>query len=168
MAKKAVKNAATSTVNPSDEKASAHPHFFSLEGRLDSELIFVIEKGETGPYEGRAGQLLQKMIAAMGVRHTDVLMISAQPSPDTGADAQAEFQSLLQGSASRAKVGIALGDAAAAFVQKMAPSGETKISWITSFHPSRLLAEPALKKEAWEHLKLAAKSLGWKLPPRGA
>jgi len=144
----------------------------SLEGREDSELIFIIEKGEAGPYEGRAGQLLQKMIAAMGVRHTDVLMISIDASPESVSAAQAEFQILLQGRASRAKVGIVLGEVAAAFVQQASAvrsqaENPCALSWIMSFHPSRLLAEPALKKEAWEHLKLAAKTLGWTLPPRG-
>ena len=141
-----------------------------IEGNANSELVFLIERSSSGPFGGKAGTLLQKMIEAMGVRHTNILMISIDPSVP-------HVLSELNAPISRAKVRVTLGESLTRFVLQtdstlsslrggFHPFDGLKV--IPSFHPAELLATPALKKEAWEDLKLAVKELGWTLPPRGA
>lgn len=139
-----------------------------LEGNTASELAFIIE----GPtFDGKAGQLLQKMIQAMGVRHTSILMISV-PADVLVTDILLDLKTTLE----KAKIVVTLGEALtqkllahseslAEMRSKLHPYFHAKL--IASFHPSELLATAALKKEAWEDLKLAVKELGWTLPNRG-
>jgi uracil-DNA glycosylase len=141
-----------------------------IEGNANSELVFVIERSSVGsPFAGKAGTLLQKMIEAMGVRHTSILMISLDPSiPHVLSELNAPI--------AKAKVLVSLGEGITRFILQTestlgALRGQTHpfdgLKVIPSFHPAELITAPALKKEAWEDLKLAVKELGWTLPPRG-
>ena len=158
-----VSGKASSTSGPSLQVSSS----LNLQGNAHSEVVFIIEGNA---YDGKAGQLLQKMIQAMGVRYTSVLMISI--AEGASASAIAEVAPHL----AKAKITVTLGEGLthkilnrseplAQLRSKLHPFLNTQL--IASFHPSQLLAEPALKKDAWEDLKLAVKELGWTLPNRG-
>jgi uracil-DNA glycosylase family 4 len=141
----------------------------TLEGNAGSPLVFAVERSDVSAFDGKAGQLLQKMIFAMGVRHTNVLMIQVDL-------ASVEALSEMKVALSKAQVLVTLGEPVTNYIlQSEAKFSSLRgnvhpfdgIQVIPSFHPAELLAEPALKKEAWEDLKRAVKELGWTLPSKG-
>ena len=148
---------------------AARTNNLSLEGNTESLLAFAIPRSQAGAYAGKEGQLLQKMIMAMGVRHTSVLMINVDIH---APHALSEIKEVL----GKAKILVTLGEPITQFLlmtdSKLSslrgglhPFDGLKV--IPSFHPAELLASPGLKKEAWEDLKVAVKELGWTLPARG-
>jgi len=151
-------------------------------GSPNAELMFVGEapgadediQGE--PFVGRAGQLLTKMIEAMGFKRDEVYIANVlkcrppgnrNPEPDEIATCEPFlFQQL---ASVEPKVVIALG----AFAARTLLKTDTPISrlrgrvfdfrgakLIPTFHPSFLLRSPGYKREAWEDLKLALSLLG--------
>jgi uracil-DNA glycosylase family 4 len=165
-----VRVAAEATVPARESVASS-----LLIGEARSELLFVIPQSSQRPFDGKPGQLLQKMIEAMGVRHTHVLMAVI----DLSAPVKPQWNEI-QDQARSAKVVIVLGEKLSqALLQSESSLAElrgklhpfsvvhAKAKLIASFHPTELLATPALKKEAWEDLKIAIKELGLKPPPKG-
>jgi DNA polymerase len=151
-------------------------------GNPTADLMFVGEapgadediQGE--PFVGRAGQLLTKMIEAMGFRRDEVYIANVlkcrppgnrNPEPDEIATCEPFlFQQL---ASVEPKVVIALGAFAARTLLKTdSPISRLRgrvfdyrgAKLIPTFHPSFLLRSPGYKREAWEDLKLALSLLG--------
>jgi DNA polymerase len=156
-------------------------------GNPGAELAFVGEgpgededlQGE--PFVGRAGQLLTKMIEAMGYRREDVYIANVvkcrppgnrNPEPDEIEACEPFLRAQL--AAIGPKVIVALGKfAAQTLLRETAPISKLRGRWfeyggvrlMPTFHPAYLLRSPAEKGKAWEDLQLVMKELG-KAPPR--
>jgi DNA polymerase len=136
------------------------------------------------PFVGRAGQLLTKMIEAMGFTRDDVYIANVikcrppenrNPEPDE-IDSCEPFL-LRQIAAIEPKVIVALGSfAAKTLLKTQSPISRLRgrvydyqgAKLVPTFHPSYLLRSPGQKREAWEDLKLALSLLGREAPARGA
>ena len=157
-------------------------------GSPSAELMFVGEgpgadedqQGE--PFVGRAGQLLTKMIEAMGYRRDEVYIANVvkcrppgnrNPEPDE-MDACEPFLRQ-QIAAVRPRVIVALGKIAAqTLLRDTTPISRLRGRWSTyegvrlmpTFHPAYLLRSPDEKKKAWEDLQLVMKELGKTASPK--
>jgi uracil-DNA glycosylase family 4 len=151
-------------------------------GNPNADLMFVGEapgadEDEQGiPFVGRAGQLLTKMIAAMGFERDQVYIanvIKCRPPqnrpPETDEIASCEPFLFRQIDAIQPKVIVALGSFAAKTLLKTEQSisrlrGSVYdfrgVKLVPTFHPSYLLRSPDKKREAWEDLKTARALLG--------
>jgi len=132
------------------------------------------------PFVGRAGQLLTKMIEAMGLARDEVYIanvLKCRPpgnrNPEPDEIDQCEPFLFRQLASVQPKVVIALGAFAARTLLKTdAPISRLRgrvfdyrgAKLIPTFHPSFLLRSPAYKREAWEDLKLALTHLGREVP----
>ena len=158
-------------------------------GNPDADLMFVGEapgadedvQGE--PFVGRAGQLLTKMIEAMGFKRDEVYIanvIKCRPpqnrNPDPDEVESCEPFLFKQIETIQPKVIVALGSfAAKALLKTQDPISRLRgrvytyrgAKLIPTFHPSFLLRSPNQKKYAWEDLKLALAEMG-RTPPRAA
>jgi DNA polymerase len=133
------------------------------------------------PFVGRAGQLLTKMIEAMGFRRDDVYIANVlkcrppgnrNPEPDEIATCESFLFRQLE--TIEPKVVIALGAFAARTLLKTdAPISRLRgrvfdyrggAKLIPTFHPSFLLRSPGFKREAWDDLKTALSVLGRPVP----
>ena len=155
-------------------------------GNPTADLMFVgeapgaDEDAQGIPFVGRAGQLLTKMIEAMGFTRDQVYIanvLKCRP-PATGIlkpDEIATCEPFLfrQLASVEPKVVIALGAFAARTLLKTdAPISRLRgrvfdyrgAKLIPTFHPSFLLRSPGYKREAWEDLKTALALLGRELP----
>jgi len=130
------------------------------------------------PFVGRAGQLLNNMIAAMGLKREDCYIANIvkcrppgnrTPEPDE-AHTCSPFL-FRQIDAVRPQVLVALGATAATYLlgarQPLAGlRGRVHAfrgaSLIVTYHPAFLLRDPRQKKEAWADLQIAMKELGLK------
>jgi DNA polymerase len=159
-------------------------------GSATADLMFVGEAPGADedargiPFVGRAGQLLTKMIEAMGFTRDDVYIanvIKCRP-PENRNPEQDEIDScepflLRQIAAIEPKVIVALGSfAARTLLKTQSPISRLRgrvyeyqgAKLVPTFHPSYLLRSPGQKREAWEDLKLALNVLGREAPTRGA
>jgi len=135
------------------------------------------------PFVGKAGQLLNNMIAAMGFKREEVYIanvVKCRPpgnrTPEPGeADTCTPFL-FRQIDVVRPEVLVALGATAATYLlgQRQPLAGlrgrvhsfrGTKL--IVTYHPAYLLRDPRQKKEAWADLQIAMRELGLKPPARG-
>jgi uracil-DNA glycosylase len=155
-------------------------------GNPNADLMFVGEAPGADediqgiPFVGKAGQLLTKMIEAMGFMRDEVYIANVlkcrppgnrNPEPDEIATCEPFlFQQL---ASVEPKVVIALGAFAARTLLKTdAPISRLRgrvfdyrgAKLIPTFHPSYLLRSPANKREAWDDLKLALSILGRPVP----
>jgi uracil-DNA glycosylase len=123
------------------------------------------------PFVGRAGQLLTKMIEAIGLARGDVYIanvIKCRPpenrNPEPDEVAACEPFLFRQVETIKPKVIVALGTFAAQTLLKTTDPisrlrgrvfnyGGAKL--IPTFHPAYLLRSPERKRDAWEDLKLA-------------
>ena len=135
------------------------------------------------PFVGKAGQLLNNMIGAMGLRREDVYIANVVkcrppgnrvPEPEEGATCSPFL--FRQIDVIRPEVLVALGATAATWLlgarQPLAglrgrvhTVRGTKL--IVTYHPAYLLRDPRQKKEAWADLQIAMKELGLKPPAKG-
>lgn len=160
------------------------------EGNPQPELLFVGEgpgadEDATGrPFVGAAGQLLTKMIIAMGFKREDVFIaniIKCRP-PGNRTPEPAEVNACMgylrrQIAVLKPKVICALGNTPLRALTGDDSLGITRmrgkklqfdgITLIPTFHPSYLLRNEEAKKPCWEDLKLVLKELGRELPKRG-
>lgn len=160
------------------------------EGNPQPELLFVGEgpgadEDATGrPFVGAAGQLLTKMIVAMGFKREDVYIaniIKCRP-PGNRTPEPAEVTACMgylrrQIAVLKPKVICALGNTPLRALMGDDKLGITRmrgqklqfagITMIPTFHPSYLLRNEEAKKPCWEDLKLVLKELGRELPKRG-
>ena len=157
-------------------------------GDPKAELMFIGEapgadedqQGE--PFVGRAGQLLNNMIKAMGLRREDVYIaniIKCRPpgnrTPERDeCDTCSPFL-MRQIAVIRPKVIVALGAIAAKTLLAInAPMAELRGRWYdfrgtklaVTYHPAFLLRDPRQKKEAWKDLQIVMKELGLPIPSR--
>ena len=135
------------------------------------------------PFVGKAGQLLNNMINAMGLKREEVYIANVVkcrppgnrvPEPEEGNTcSQFLFRQI---DVIRPEVLVALGATAATYLlgQRQPLAGlrgrvhsvrGTKL--IVTYHPAYLLRDPRQKKEAWADLQIAMKELGLKPPARG-
>jgi DNA polymerase len=155
-------------------------------GNPSAELMFVgeapggDEDAQGVPFVGRAGQLLTRMISAMGFERDEVYIanvIKCRPpgNRDPEPDEIATCEPFLfdQIAAVQPKVIVALGAfAARTLLRSSDPISRLRGRWfdyrgvklIPTFHPSFLLRSPGNKREAWEDLKKALTELGRDVP----
>jgi len=150
-------------------------------GNPDADLMFVGEAPGADedvqgiPFVGRAGQLLTKIIEAIGLTRDDVYIaniIKCRPpqnrNPEPDEVATCEPFLFRQVDIIKPKIIVALGKYAAQTLLRT----ETPISrlrgrqfdyrgakLIPTFHPAYLLRNPSSKREVWEDMKLVKKLL---------
>jgi uracil-DNA glycosylase len=159
-------------------------------GSPKAELMFIGEapgadedqQGE--PFVGRAGQLLNNMIKAMGLRREDIYIaniIKCRPpgnrTPERDeCDTCSPFL-MRQIAAIKPKAIVALGAVAAKTLLAInAPMSEFRGRWFdfrgtklaVTYHPAFLLRDPRQKKETWKDLQMVMKELGMAIPAKGA
>jgi uracil-DNA glycosylase family 4 len=164
-------------------------------GNPDAHLVFVgeapgaDEDAQGEPFVGKAGQLLTKMIEAMGYAREDVYICNIlkcrppgnrNPEPDEIAKCEPFLKAQL--AALRPRMIVALGKfAAQCLLRDDTPISRLRgnfrsyegIQLMPTFHPAYLLRDPTKKKEAWADLKavnaaLARLGLEPPRPPAGA
>jgi DNA polymerase len=151
-------------------------------GNPKAELMFIGEapgadEDEQGePFVGRAGQLLNNMIKAMGIRREDVYIaniIKCRPpgnrTPERDeCDTCSPFL-MRQIAVIKPKVIVALGAVAAKTLLAVnASMAELRGRWYdfrgtrlaVTYHPAFLLRDPRQKKEAWKDLQMVMRELG--------
>jgi DNA polymerase len=159
-------------------------------GNPKAELMFIGEapgadEDEQGePFVGRAGQLLNNMIKAMGIRREDVYIaniIKCRP-PGNRTPERDECETcspflMRQIAAIKPKVIVALGAVAAKTLLAInAPMSELRGHWYdfretrlaVTYHPAFLLRDPRQKKEAWKDLQMVMQALGMPVPEKGS
>jgi uracil-DNA glycosylase family 4 len=168
-------------------------------GNPRAELMFVgegpgaDEDAQGEPFVGRAGQLLNNMIKAMGLRREDVYIANIvkcrPPGNRTPERDECETCSpflMRQIATVRPKVIVALGAVAAKNLLAInAPMSELRGRWYdfkpagvrsndlswpgarlaVTYHPAFLLRDPRQKGEAWKDLQMVMKFLGI-VPPK--
>jgi DNA polymerase len=138
------------------------------------------EDAQGVPFVGRAGQLLNNMISAMGLKREGVYIANVvkcrppgnrTPEPEE-ANTCSQFL-FRQIDVVRPQVIVALGATAATYLlgqrQPLAGLRGRVHAWrgsslIVTYHPAYLLRDPRQKKEAWADLQIAMKELGLKAP----
>ncbi len=132
------------------------------------------------PFVGKAGQLLNNMIAAMGLKREEVYIANVvkcrppgnrTPEPDEGNTCSPFL--FRQIDVVRPQVLVALGATAATYLlgQRQPLAGLRGrvhafrgMQLIITYHPAYLLRDPRQKKEAWADLQIAMLELGLKAP----
>jgi DNA polymerase len=158
------------------------------DGDANARLMFVgegpgaDEDAQGLPFVGRAGQLLNNMITAMGLSRDQVYIANIVkcrppqnrvPEPDE-ANTCTPFL-FRQIDAVHPEVLVALGSTAATYLLgaksplsalrgRVHQTRGTKL--IVTYHPAYLLRDPRQKKEAWADLQLAMAELGLKAPAK--
>jgi len=151
-------------------------------GNPKARLMFVGEapgededkKGE--PFVGKAGQLLTKMIEAMGIRREDVYICNTvkcrppnnrNPEPDELLSCEPFLKGQL--AAVQPEVIVTLGKfAAQALLREATPITRLRGNWreyegipvMPTFHPAYLLRSPQEKGKVWDDLQQVMKKLG--------
>jgi len=158
------------------------------DGDPEARLMFVgegpgaDEDAQGLPFVGRAGQLLNNMIGAMGLKREQVYIANVvkcrPPQNRTPEPEEANTCSpflFRQIDVIRPEVIVALGATAATYLlgqrQPLAGLRGRVHSWrgsklIVTYHPAFLLRDPRQKKEAWADLQIAMRELGLKLPSK--
>jgi DNA polymerase len=171
-------------------------------GNAEAELMFVgegpgaDEDAQGEPFVGRAGQLLNNMITAMGLRREDVYIgnvVKCRP-PQNRTPEREECETcspflMRQIAVVRPKIIVALGAVAARTLlgmndsmaklrgriydfspalPKHAPerAAEFSTKLAVTYHPAYLLRDPRQKKEAWLDLQMVMRYLGLATPGR--
>jgi DNA polymerase len=134
------------------------------------------------PFVGKAGQLLNNMIAAMGLRREEVYIanvVKCRPPgnrvPEQEEGATCTPFLFRQIDVIRPQVLVALGATAATWLlgarQPLAGLRGRVHAFrgaqlIVTYHPAYLLRDPRQKKEAWADLQIAMRELGLKPPAK--
>jgi uracil-DNA glycosylase family 4 len=142
----------------------------------------VDEDAQGRPFVGKAGQLLTKMIEAMGYQREQVFItnvVKCRP-PNNRAPLPEEMEKCLpylQQQIGLIKPRIIIGLGATAIkglLGKTAGITRLRGTWqdysgiklMPTFHPTYLLRDPSKKKVVWEDLQLVLKELGRELPAK--
>ena len=162
-------------------------HTVPGQGALQPEIMFVGEgpgadEDEQGlAFVGRAGQLLTKMIHAMGYTREQVFIgniVKCRP-PGNRVPTPEEMVGCIpylkrQIAVIRPKLIVCLGATAArGLVNETLPIGKARGQWrefegipvMLTFHPAYLLRDPRKKVETWTDLKTVLARLGKTPPP---
>jgi DNA polymerase len=157
-------------------------------GNVNAELMFVgegpgaDEDAQGEPFVGRAGQLLNNMISAMGLKREDVYIANVVKCRPPGnrtpekdeCDTCSPFL-MRQIDVIRPKVIVALGAVAAKNLLAVNDSmANLRGRWydfrdsrlLVTYHPAYLLRDPRQKKEAWKDLQMVMKYLGLEAPKK--
>jgi len=159
------------------------------DGSANARLMFVgegpgaDEDAQGLPFVGKAGQLLNNMISAMGLKREEVYIanvVKCRPPgnrvPEQEEGATCSPFLFRQIDVVRPEVLVALGATAATWLlgarQPLAGlrgrvHGVRGTKLIVTYHPAYLLRDPRQKKEAWADLQIAMRELGLKLPAKG-
>ena len=155
--------------------AAGRTHIVNSEGNRQARLMFVgeapgaDEDASARPFVGRAGQLLNKIIEAIGLRREDVLIGNVNrcrpPGNRTPTTEEAHTCKpflLREINIARPDVIVVLGNTAMKNLLNT-KEGITKlrgkfqdykgIKVMPTFHPAYLLRDPSKKREAWEDMK---------------
>jgi uracil-DNA glycosylase len=158
------------------------------DGDSNARLMFVgegpgaDEDAQGLPFVGRAGQLLNNMINAMGLRRDQVYIaniVKCRPPQNRVPEPQeantcAPFL-FRQIDVIHPEVLVALGSTAATYLLGVrSPLSALRgrihhvrgAKLIVTYHPAYLLRDPRQKKEAWADLQLAMNELGLKAPAK--
>lgn len=151
-------------------------------GNPRAQLVFVgegpgaEEDAQGVPFVGPAGQLLTKMIEAMGFHRDEVYICNVvkcrppgnrNPEPDEIAACEPFLKAQL--ASIRPKVIVGLGKfAAQTLLRDVSPITTLRGNWkqyegiafMPTFHPAYLLRQPAEKKKVWEDLQKVMKLFG--------
>lgn len=151
------------------------------EGSPDADILFVgegpghDEDVQGRPFVGPAGQLLDKMLAAIGLRREEVFIANVvKCRPPNNRDPEEDEQCACipylraQFSVIRPKIIVCLGRIAAK--RLIDPSfritsdhgkwfERNGVLMTATYHPSALLRDPSKKREAWEDLKSLSEQL---------
>jgi len=163
-------------------------HLVFGEGDPQARLVFIGEApGEEEdlhgrPFIGKAGELLDRMIAAMGLSREEVYILhtvkcrppgNRTPEPEEIAACSSALITQLQ--CLHPQVIVALGKGAAqTLLQTEEPITQLRgrfhsyqgVKLMPTYHPAYLLRNPASKREVWWDLQEVAKELGLTLPPK--
>lgn len=145
------------------------------EGNLKSKIMFIGEGPgrdedlQGRPFVGRAGQLLNKMLEAIGLKREDVYIaniVKCRP-PNNRVPLQSEVEACIpylrnQVAIIAPKIIVCLGATAAkAIIDKNFRITSMRGQWferkgvkiIATYHPAALLRDPEKKRPAWEDFK---------------
>jgi uracil-DNA glycosylase len=158
------------------------------DGDANARLMFVgegpgaDEDAQGLPFVGRAGQLLNNMINAMGLKREQVYIANIVKCRPPGnrtpefAEASTCSQFLVkQIDIVRPKVIVALGSTAATYLLGVRQSLSSLLGrWhstrgaklVVTYHPAFLLRDPRQKSEAWKDLQMVMAELGLKAPAK--
>ena len=160
------------------------------EGDPNARLMFVGEgpgadEDTSGrPFVGKAGQLLNNMIQAMGLQREQVYIANivkcrppANRTPEP-VEANTCDQFLLQQiDVVQPEVVVALGSTAATYLLGVKQSlSALRGHWLkcrgaklaVTYHPAFLLRDPRMKAEAWKDLQMVMKQMGLKAPAKAS
>ena len=157
-------------------------------GRIDPDVCFIgeapgrDEDAQGEPFVGPAGQLLTRIIAAMGMKREDVYICNILrcrppnnrlPLPDEAANCREWLDRTLE--LVRPKFLCALGGTAAKFLLGTT-QGITRLRGkfftyrgvpvMCTFHPAFLLRTPENKREVWEDMKVLLAKMGRPVPSK--
>ena len=134
------------------------------------------------PFVGKAGQLLNNMIGAMGLKREEVYIANIVKCRPPGnrvpepVEAQTCSQFLLrQIDVVRPEVIVALGSTAATYLLGVRKSlSALRGRWhscrgaklVVTYHPAFLLRDPRQKAEAWRDLQMVMAEMGLAPPPK--
>ena len=169
--------------------AGRHKIVFA-DGDANARLMFVgegpgaDEDAQGLPFVGKAGQLLNNMISAMGLKREEVYIANIVKCRPPGnrtpefVEATTCSQFLLrQIDIVRPQVIVALGATAATYLLGVRQSlSSLRGRWhatrgaklAVTYHPAFLLRDPRQKGEAWKDLQMVMAELGLKPTPRNA
>ena len=158
------------------------------EGATPAQLMFIGEAPaeeedlQGRPFVGKAGQLLDRMIEAIGLKRADVYLaniVKCRPSenrkPEKDEVATCNAFLLRQIQLVQPKILITLGELA---VQTLLQNDQgisqirgkmqnfQGIPLMPTLHPEELLKNPESKKVVWQDLQTVAKDLGLEIPNR--
>ena len=162
-------------------------HTVPGQGPLRPDILFVgegpgaDEDAQGIAFIGRAGQLLSRMITAMGYTRDEVFIgniVKCRP-PENRVPTPSEMAGCIpylkrQIAVIRPKLIVCLGATAArGLVQETLPIGKARGQWrefegipvMLTFHPAYLLRDPSKKAPCWDDLKAVLARLG-KKPPK--
>jgi DNA polymerase len=176
---------ANACVQCSELAACRHNVVFGV-GDTRAELMFVGEAPgadedmEGEPFVGRAGQLLTKMIQAMGYKRSEVYIaniLKCRP-PNNRPPLPEEMERCLpflrqQIALIKPKVMVCLGATAVRGLLALEqPISRVRGNWhlfdgipvMPTFHPAYLLRNPSAKREVWQDLQVVMTRLGRTVP----
>lgn len=166
---------------------ASRTHSVFARGNVEAEIAFVGEgpganEDEQGlPFVGPAGQLLDKMIGAMGFDRDDVYVCNVvkcrppenrTPQPDEAAACDRYLTPQLE--TVGPKVIVALGRVAAESLGCAEPGRSWRGMWgswrgipvMPTYHPAFLLRSPEMKRPVWEDLQKVLGRIGRTPPSR--
>jgi uracil-DNA glycosylase family 4 len=158
------------------------------DGDANARLMFVGEgpgadEDASGvPFVGKAGQLLNNMIQAMGLQREQVYIaniVKCRPPANRvpePVEANTCDQFLLQQiDVVQPQIVVALGSTAATYLLGVKRSlAALRGQWhscrgaklVVTYHPAFLLRDPGMKGEAWKDLQMVMKEMGLKAPAK--